>query len=145
MSHHGEETASARCPDVPEVTGPRRTVDGTRPGAAGAPRAAGVRPHALPDFGPQPGAGAPPGHEARRQAPQDPGPAPTHEPVTEPFRGSHLLVEAVGTAGVDLAAHGHTHAGTEHGMPTGGVRVRKAAQPVNGQASSGCRLPDHPG
>ncbi|MGC0343552.1 hypothetical protein RKD20_008586 [Streptomyces sp. SLBN-8D4] len=26
--------------------------------------------------------------------------------------------------------HGHAHAGTEHGMTAGGVRVRNVAQPV---------------
>ncbi|MEV7690840.1 metallophosphoesterase family protein [Streptomyces bungoensis] len=51
-----------------------------------------------------------------------------------PFLGSYLLAEAIDTAGADLAVHGHAHAGTEHGMTTGGVRVRNVAQPVIGQA-----------
>ncbi len=65
--------------------------------------------------------------------------------MADPFRGSHLLAEAVDTAGADLAVHGHAHAGTEHGMTTGGIRVRKAAQPVIGRDFHGYRLPDHPG
>ncbi|WP_410539509.1 metallophosphoesterase family protein [Streptomyces sp. KL2] len=47
-----------------------------------------------------------------------------------PFLGSYLLAEAVDAAGADLAVHGHAHAGTEHGMTSGGVRVRNVAQPV---------------
>ncbi|MTE18017.1 metallophosphoesterase [Streptomyces sp. TRM43335] len=47
-----------------------------------------------------------------------------------PFLGSYLLAEAVDEAGADLAVHGHAHAGTEHGMTSGGVRVRNVAQPV---------------
>ncbi|GGM15274.1 metallophosphoesterase [Streptomyces fumigatiscleroticus] len=47
-----------------------------------------------------------------------------------PFLGSYLLAEAIDTAGADLAVHGHAHAGTEHGMTAGGVRVRNVAQPV---------------
>jgi len=47
-----------------------------------------------------------------------------------PFLGSYLLAEAVDTAGADLAVHGHAHAGTEHGMTSGGVPVRNVAQPV---------------
>ncbi|GGX73552.1 metallophosphoesterase family protein [Streptomyces minutiscleroticus] len=47
-----------------------------------------------------------------------------------PFLGSYLLAEAIDTAGADLAVHGHAHAGTEHGMTSGGVRVRNVAQPV---------------
>ncbi|MEU5774423.1 metallophosphoesterase [Streptomyces venezuelae] len=47
-----------------------------------------------------------------------------------PFLGSYLLAEAVDAAGADLAVHGHAHAGTEHGMTTGGVPVRNVAQPV---------------
>jgi Icc-related predicted phosphoesterase len=47
-----------------------------------------------------------------------------------PFLGSYLLAEAIDTAGADLAVHGHAHAGSEHGMTAGGVRVRNVAQPV---------------
>ncbi|MCG3040828.1 metallophosphoesterase [Streptomyces sp. S1A] len=47
-----------------------------------------------------------------------------------PFLGSYLLAEAVDSAGADLAVHGHAHAGTEHGLTSGGVRVRNVAQPV---------------
>ncbi|MFF7987325.1 metallophosphoesterase [Streptomyces sp. NPDC007901] len=51
-----------------------------------------------------------------------------------PFLGSYLLAEAIDTAGADLAVHGHAHAGTEHGMTGGGVKVRNVAQPVIGRA-----------
>ncbi|MFF4211905.1 metallophosphoesterase [Streptomyces sp. NPDC001796] len=51
-----------------------------------------------------------------------------------PFLGTYLLAEAIDTAGADLAVHGHAHAGTEHGMTTGGVKVRNVAQPVIGRA-----------
>lgn len=47
-----------------------------------------------------------------------------------PFLGSYLLAEAMDEAGADLAVHGHAHAGTEHGMTAGGVRVRNVAMPV---------------
>lgn len=47
-----------------------------------------------------------------------------------PFLGSYLLAEAIDDAGADLAVHGHAHAGTEHGMTSGGVPVRNVAQPV---------------
>lgn len=47
-----------------------------------------------------------------------------------PFLGSYLLAEAVDRAGADLAVHGHAHAGTEHGVTSGGVPVRNVAQPV---------------
>ncbi|MFF7187091.1 metallophosphoesterase [Streptomyces sp. NPDC008222] len=55
-------------------------------------------------------------------------------PEIYPFLGSYLLAEAIDTAGADLAVHGHAHAGTEHGMTSGGVKVRNVAQPVIGQA-----------
>ncbi|MEU0255561.1 metallophosphoesterase [Streptomyces sp. NPDC006184] len=58
-----------------------------------------------------------------------------------PFLGSYLLAEAIDTAGADLAVHGHAHAGTEHGMTSGGVRVRNVAQPVIGQAFHVYHLP----
>jgi Icc-related predicted phosphoesterase len=51
-------------------------------------------------------------------------------PEIYPFLGSYLLAEAIDTAGADLAVHGHAHAGTEHGVTAGGVRVRNVAQPV---------------
>ncbi|MYS90987.1 MULTISPECIES: metallophosphoesterase family protein [Streptomyces] len=62
-----------------------------------------------------------------------------------PFLGSYLLAEAIDTAGADLAVHGHAHAGTEHGMTSGGVRVRNVAQPVIGRAFHIYHLPvrDH--
>lgn len=47
-----------------------------------------------------------------------------------PFLGSYLLAEAIDAAGAGLAVHGHAHAGTEHGMTSGGVPVRNVAQPV---------------
>ncbi|MGW0140817.1 metallophosphoesterase family protein [Streptomyces calvus] len=58
-----------------------------------------------------------------------------------PFLGSYLLAEAIDTAGADLAVHGHAHAGSEHGMTTGGVRVRNVAQPVIGRAFHVYHLP----
>jgi Icc-related predicted phosphoesterase len=51
-----------------------------------------------------------------------------------PFLGSHLLAEAVDTAGADLALHGHAHHGSERGVTPGGTRVRNVAQPVIGHA-----------
>ncbi|MEU4345938.1 metallophosphoesterase [Streptomyces sp. NPDC023838] len=55
-------------------------------------------------------------------------------PEIYPFLGSYLLAEAIDTAGADLAVHGHAHSGTEHGLTSGGVRVRNVAQPVIGGA-----------
>ena len=66
-------------------------------------------------------------------------------PEIYPFLGSYLLAEAIDTAGADLAVHGHAHAGTEHGMTSGGVRVRNVAQPVIGQAFHVYNLPGRPG
>lgn len=60
-----------------------------------------------------------------------------------PFLGSYLLAEAVDEAGADLAVHGHAHAGTEHGMPNGGVPVRNVAQPVIRKAFNVYHLQDH--
>ncbi|MEU0250589.1 metallophosphoesterase [Streptomyces sp. NPDC006235] len=60
-----------------------------------------------------------------------------------PFLGSYLLAEAIDTAGADLAVHGHAHAGTEHGMTSGGVRVRNVAQPVIERAFHVYHLPVH--
>lgn len=62
-------------------------------------------------------------------------------PEIYPFLGSYLLAEAIDTAGADLAVHGHAHAGTEHGMTSGGIRVRNVAQPVIGQAFHVYHLP----
>jgi Icc-related predicted phosphoesterase len=58
-----------------------------------------------------------------------------------PFLGSYLLAEAIDTADADLAVHGHAHAGTEHGMTSGGVPVRNVAQPVIGRAFHVYHLP----
>ncbi|MGW1952891.1 metallophosphoesterase family protein [Streptomyces sp. NPDC001920] len=55
-------------------------------------------------------------------------------PEIYPFLGSYLLAEAIDTAGADLAVHGHAHLGSEHGMTSGGVKVRNVAQPVIGRA-----------
>ncbi|MEV0522160.1 metallophosphoesterase [Streptomyces sp. NPDC050439] len=60
-----------------------------------------------------------------------------------PFLGSYLLAEAVDEAGADLAVHGHAHAGTEHGMTSGGVPVRNVAQPVIRKAFNVYHLPGH--
>ncbi|HYT09643.1 MAG TPA: metallophosphoesterase [Mycobacteriales bacterium] len=46
------------------------------------------------------------------------------------FLGNYLLAEAIDAADVDLAVHGHAHAGTEKGVTAGGTRVRNVAQPV---------------
>jgi Icc-related predicted phosphoesterase len=55
-------------------------------------------------------------------------------PEIYPFLGSHLLAEAVDTAGADLVVHGHAHNGSERGVTPGGTRVRNVAQPVIGHA-----------
>ncbi|MFF0281585.1 metallophosphoesterase [Rhodococcus aetherivorans] len=47
-----------------------------------------------------------------------------------PFLGSYLLGEPVDEFHLDLAVHGHAHAGCERGTTPGGVRVRNVAQPV---------------
>ncbi|WP_051819294.1 metallophosphoesterase family protein [Streptomyces sp. NRRL S-920] len=60
-----------------------------------------------------------------------------------PFLGSYLLAEAVDAAGADLAVHGHAHAGTEHGMTSGGVPVRNVAQPVIRKAFNVYHLRGH--
>lgn len=62
-----------------------------------------------------------------------------------PFLGSYLLAEAVDEAGADLAVHGHAHAGSEHGMTSGGVPVRNVAQPVIRKAFNVYHLPGHGG
>lgn len=64
-------------------------------------------------------------------------------PEIYPFLGSYLLAEAIDTAGADLAVHGHAHAGTEHGMTSGGVPVRNVAQPVIRRAFSVYHLHGH--
>lgn len=46
------------------------------------------------------------------------------------FLGNYLLAEVIDAASVDLAIHGHAHAGTEKGVTAGGTRVRNVAQPV---------------
>jgi Icc-related predicted phosphoesterase len=51
-----------------------------------------------------------------------------------PFLGSHLLAEAIDTAGADLVVHGHAHKGSERGVTPGGIRVRNVAQQVIGHA-----------
>lgn len=51
-------------------------------------------------------------------------------PEIYPFLGNYLLAEAIDGARVDLAVHGHAHAGTEKGVTAGGTRVRNVAQPV---------------
>jgi Icc-related predicted phosphoesterase len=55
-------------------------------------------------------------------------------PEIYPFLGSHLLAEAVDTAGADLVVHGHAHGGSERGVTPGGIVVRNVAQPVIGHA-----------
>lgn len=47
-----------------------------------------------------------------------------------PFLGSYLLGETIDEHDIDLAVHGHAHAGTERGTTPGGIRVRNVAQPV---------------
>lgn len=47
-----------------------------------------------------------------------------------PFLGSQLLAEAIDAHRVDLAVHGHAHAGVENGATAGGVPVRNVAMPV---------------
>jgi Icc-related predicted phosphoesterase len=51
-------------------------------------------------------------------------------PEIYPFLGNYLLAEAIDAARVDLAVHGHAHAGAEKGVTAGGARVRNVAQPV---------------
>jgi Icc-related predicted phosphoesterase len=58
-----------------------------------------------------------------------------------PFLGSYLLGEAIDGCEVDLAVHGHAHAGVERGTTAGGVRVRNVAQPVIGSAFAVYELP----
>ncbi|MCM3887115.1 metallophosphoesterase [Frankia sp. R82] len=51
-----------------------------------------------------------------------------------PFLGSYHLAEVIDAAGVDLALHGHAHAGSERGTTAGGVPVRNVARPVIGKS-----------
>ena len=51
-------------------------------------------------------------------------------PEIYPFLGSYFLAEAADGAGVDLAIHGHAHAGTECGTTPAGIPVRNVALPV---------------
>ena len=51
-------------------------------------------------------------------------------PEIFPFLGSFLLARAIDAVGADLVVHGHAHAGSEHGLTPGGVRVRNVAQPL---------------
>jgi Icc-related predicted phosphoesterase len=53
-----------------------------------------------------------------------------------PFLGCYQLGQAIDSAGVALALHGHAHHGTERGTTPGGVRVRNVAHPVIRQAYS---------
>lgn len=50
-----------------------------------------------------------------------------------PFLGSYLLAEPMDRHRVDLAIHGHAHAGCEFGRTPGGVPVRNVAQAVLGR------------
>lgn len=66
-------------------------------------------------------------------------------PELFPFLGSYQLAEAVdgahGGTGVDLAVHGHAHAGVERGTTAGGVPVRNVAQHVIRSAYTVYELP----
>jgi Icc-related predicted phosphoesterase len=55
-------------------------------------------------------------------------------PEIYPFLGCYFLAEAIDAHEVELAVHGHAHAGTEKGLTPAGVRVRNVAQPVLGRA-----------
>lgn len=62
-----------------------------------------------------------------------------------PFLGSYQLGQAIDSAPVALALHGHAHAGSERGTTPGGVRVRNVAHPVIKQAYSVFHLGEHAG
>lgn len=64
-------------------------------------------------------------------------------PEIFPFLGSYQLADAVdGARGrVDLAVHGHAHAGAERGATPGGVPVRNVAQSVVGSPYAVYELP----
>jgi Icc-related predicted phosphoesterase len=64
-------------------------------------------------------------------------------PEIYPFLGSYLLAEAIDGRRVDLAVHGHAHAGTEKGLTAGGTRVRNVAQPVLRRAYAVYCLGEH--
>ena len=51
-------------------------------------------------------------------------------PEIYPFLGNYLLAEVIDAHDVDLAVHGHAHAGIEKGLTAGGTRVRNVAHPV---------------
>lgn len=55
-------------------------------------------------------------------------------PGLVPFLGSQLLEDVVDRSDVELAVHGHAHAGRETGRTRGGVPVRNVARPVIGRA-----------
>ncbi|EMF52129.1 hypothetical protein SBD_6651 [Streptomyces bottropensis ATCC 25435] len=61
-----------------------------------------------------------------------------------PFLGSGPPAGAVDGSGADLAVHGHAHLETEHGITSGGMRVRDVAQPVVRRAFAVNRQPVHP-
>jgi Icc-related predicted phosphoesterase len=64
-------------------------------------------------------------------------------PEIYPFLGSYLLGEPIDEYAVDLALHGHAHAGCERGTTPGGVRVRNVAQPVIRSAYAVYGLHEH--
>ncbi len=64
-------------------------------------------------------------------------------PEIYPFLGSYLLAQAIDASGADLAVHGHAHSGTEHGMTSGGVKVRNVAQPLIRRAYALYHLDPH--
>jgi len=47
-----------------------------------------------------------------------------------PFLGSHLLADVIDACEVDIALHGHAHAGSPSGRTPGGVPVYNVARPV---------------
>jgi Icc-related predicted phosphoesterase len=74
------------------------------------------------------------------------------KPEIFPFLGSYLMAEPMDRHGVDLAVHGHAHAGCEFGLTPGGVPVRNVAQAVLGRpyavyrvAKRSGELPAHAG
>lgn len=62
------------------------------------------------------------------------------DPAIHARLGSALLGEAIDVGGADLAIHGHSHRGTEHGVTAGGVPVRNVALPVIGRPYAVYRL-----
>ena len=53
-------------------------------------------------------------------------------PALFPFLGTYMLADELDRAGVDIAFHGHAHAGAEEGTTPGGIPVRNVAQQVIG-------------